>query len=530
MPPSPTLFERRKSAALRASREVMGFSALREPQDRIIDAVLQDRDVLGIIPTGAGKSATFQIPSLVLPGLTIVISPLISLMKNQTDALVQKGVSAARFTSDIESSESREALRNIGDLNIAYVSPERLKSKDLREALQGVPTSLIVFDEAHTAGQWASDFRPAYSAIRTLVDRYPEAVRLALTATADSHAMESMLALFPLRDPVRVVAAPHRPNLKYRVAFDAKLPELCELVAKHQSKPGSQIVYVSSRAAAEDIAGELRDYGVDAVHYHAGMLDTIRTETQDLFTKGEVRCVVATSAFGMGIDVANIRLVAHWHMPPDVFSYVQGAGRAGRDGLPSVCWLNISGAGRQKIQFFNMLANPEDWVYENLWRSFAKHTDATMYSQDVLARIAGIKEATFQGKVNAALAYLEYTGHIATAPGGVSYRLPIRNPSKAARLAATTSGAKIDGAAVVLFVKPNARDPYDLFVSSGACSWAQPKPVVFVSRKKAALDLDWDALTRKRVRADEAIKVLEQFAESEDKPAFLADCFLAAEG
>src|SRR3990172_8408956 len=297
-----------------------GFDAFRPLQEEIIRDSLSGRDVLAVQPTGAGKSLCFQLPALVRPGLTVVVSPLISLMKDQVDALQASGVAATFLNSSVDTAEAEARLRGLHDgaYRLMYVAPERLMLPWFLSTLQRWNVGLIAVDEAHCISEWGHDFRPEY---RQLVDL-----------------RRHMVSQFGLRDPARYVASFNRPNLTYRVLAKSKAYEqLLALVRERADESG--IVYCLSRRTAESLAEGLNEDGIRAKPYHAGLTRDERTHHQELFRRDEVRVICATIAFGMGIDKPNVRFVVHYDLPKNVEGYYQETGRAGRDGLPAECVL-----------------------------------------------------------------------------------------------------------------------------------------------------------------------------------------------
>lgn len=335
-------------------KHYFGYDAFRPGQAVLIDAVLSGRDALGIMPTGAGKSLCYQIPALMLPGLTLVISPLISLMKDQVGALVQNGIPAACLNSSLSNEEYRQALEDVdsGTCRLLYIAPERLMAQDFMAFIADQTVSMITVDEAHCISQWGQDFRPAYLAIPDFIQSFEaRPVVSAYTATATAQVQEDIAALLNLAEPKRLVTGFDRPNLNFEVHHpDKKLPELLRLVDKRRDKSG--IIYCATRKLVEQVAEALVADGVPAVPYHAGLSDAIRRRNQDAFIYDKKPVVVATNAFGMGIDKSNVSYVIHYNMPGDIESYYQEAGRAGRDGEPADCILLYSPQDVRTQQFF----------------------------------------------------------------------------------------------------------------------------------------------------------------------------------
>ena len=323
-----------------ALQRYFGYSSFRPGQEEVIDALLSGRDVLAVMPTGAGKSLCFQIPALVLGGLTLVISPLISLMKDQVEALGQNGIPAVCLHSQMEEGERLAAweLLRRGNCRLLYIAPERLESQSFCSFLQKHPPRLVCVDEAHCVSQWGQDFRPGYLNIRGFLDSLPTCPVGAFTATATPQVKQDILRLLGLRRPVIRSTGFDRPNLYFEVRRPAhKWEELKKLLEPRREVTG--IVYCSTRSQVDDVTGRLKQAGFSAAAYHAGMDGEHRRLAQEKFSRDEIRVMVATNAFGMGIDKSNIRYVIHYNMPGDLESYYQEAGRAGRDGGEADCIL-----------------------------------------------------------------------------------------------------------------------------------------------------------------------------------------------
>ncbi len=322
-------------------QRVFGYSAFRGGQEALIDAQLRGQDAFGIMPTGGGKSLCYQIPALLLEGVTLVISPLISLMRDQVMALKNAGVAAAYINSSLTPAQIRLVYRNIrsGMYKIIYVAPERLLTDGFLEAIQTRKVSLVTVDEAHCISQWGQDFRPSYLKIVDFLNILtPRPVVSAFTATATEAVRQDIAQILQLRDPLRVVTGFDRPNLRFEVRRPKqKLPALIELVQQRRDKAG--IVYCATRKAVEEVCENLQLNGIAATRYHAGLPDEERRDNQEDFLYDRKTVMVATNAFGMGIDKSNVSYVIHYNMPQSLESYYQEAGRAGRDGAEAECIL-----------------------------------------------------------------------------------------------------------------------------------------------------------------------------------------------
>ena len=330
-----------------------GYDRFLPLQEEIIANAMSGGHSLVLMPTGGGKSLCFQLPALLLDGLTLVVSPLISLMKDQVDGLVANGVEAALVNSTMSYEQNRRALHEAsrGAVKILYVAPERLAAPSFRDFLNRTRLSLVAVDEAHCISEWGHDFRPDYRNLASLRREFPAVPVMALTATATEQVRADIVRQLDIADAPQFVSSFNRPNLTYRVR--AKRQPFDELVALLRKRPGEPtIVYRFSRQDTESLSDDLRRVGLDALPYHAGLEDTVRRETQDRFVNDDVPVIVATIAFGMGIDKPDVRLVVHYDLPKSLEGYFQETGRAGRDGLPSECVLFYSYGDRVRQAYF----------------------------------------------------------------------------------------------------------------------------------------------------------------------------------
>ena len=346
---------------LKLLKKHFGYESFRPLQEEVIEYCLSGKDALVLMPTGGGKSLCYQIPALAFPGLTIVISPLVALMKDQVDALKANGISAAFMNSTLSPFEIAEVerLASSGRLKLLYLAPERLTKSSVRRFLQTLRISLFAVDEAHCISEWGHDFRPDY---RNLLLRqyFPNIPIIALTATANVRVREDIVNHLGLQNGRVFKSSFNRPNLTYRVL--PKKRSFDQLLAEIKKRPDqSVIVYCFSRKSTEKIAGDLRANGIKASAYHAGLSAQERTRVQERFIRDQTPVITATIAFGMGIDKPDVRLVAHMDLPKSVEGYYQETGRAGRDGLPSDCLLFFSTGDRVKHEFFiRRMEDPEE--------------------------------------------------------------------------------------------------------------------------------------------------------------------------
>src|SRR5690349_9374669 len=324
----------------RVLHSVFGFSAFRGQQEAVIRHVVAGGDALVLMPTGGGKSLCYQIPALCRPGTAVVVSPLIALMHNQVAALRQAGVRAAALNSALPAGEAgriERAMRD-GELQLLYLAPERLFLEGYLERLGRARISLFAIDEAHCVSMWGHDFRPEYRLLKRLHERFPDVPRIALTATADTRTREDIIEQLELRSGKVYVASFDRPNIRYTV--DPKTNRHAQLLEFLKPRRGqSGIVYTLSRKGTEALAADLTAEGYTALPYHAGLEPEQRAVNQDRFLKEEGVIIVATIAFGMGIDKPDVRFVAHMNLPKSLEAYYQETGRAGRDGLPAEAWM-----------------------------------------------------------------------------------------------------------------------------------------------------------------------------------------------
>lgn len=338
---------------LKVLKKYFGYTSFKEGQEQLIESILKARDTVGIMPTGGGKSLCYQIPALLLPGVTLVISPLISLMKDQVDSLNDAGISSAYINSSLSWGELEECLvlASRGKYKLIYIAPERLASERFLGILKAISISVVAVDEAHCVSQWGHDFRPSYLSIAPLVSQLPaRPVLAAFTATATEQVKKDIISLLGLDRPYVCNTGFNRDNLYFSVAKGVNKDDfIYDYLRCHQGQPG--IIYAATRKEVERLYERLRKKGFRAGKYHAGMSDDERSRTQEAFAYDNLRVMTATNAFGMGIDKSNVRFVIHLNMPKNMESYYQEAGRAGRDGEPAECILLYSPADIQIQKF-----------------------------------------------------------------------------------------------------------------------------------------------------------------------------------
>jgi len=404
--------------AVASLRQHFGFDDFREGQREVIGSILEGKDAVVVMPTGSGKSLCYQLPAMILDGVTLVVSPLIALMKDQVDALQARGLPATFINSSISEPEQRariEALRR-REHKLVYIAPERFRSSRFNAALQQIPISLFAVDEAHCISTWGHDFRPDYLRLRNVIKSLKNVQTLALTATATPYVRSDIVQQLGLNRPQTFVSGFDRPNLSIEVVHTQREREKISCIRKlARQTPGSGIIYAATRKAVEQVGSKLEALDLKVSEYHAGMSDTLRVRAQDNFMSGRTQMIVATNAFGMGIDKPDIRFVVHYQMPGSIEAYYQEIGRAGRDGLPSTCVLLFNYADKNTHDFFIEGSYPDISVIKQVYDSLAAtELRKIELSTQEIARRAGV---TNEMAVQSALYVLERAGHIQrTAP------------------------------------------------------------------------------------------------------------------
>jgi ATP-dependent DNA helicase RecQ len=402
-----------------ALRKFFGFDAFREGQGEVVESVLAGHDTVVVMPTGGGKSLCFQLPALMRDGVTVVVSPLIALMKDQVDALHARGLPATFINSSLDFEEQKERIAGVrrGEFKLLYVAPERFRSNHFVETLQHLQISLFAVDEAHCISSWGHDFRPDYLRLQSFRERIGRPQTVALTATATPYVRADIIEQLKLDDPRAFVSGFDRPNLSLGVVHTEKEREkyarIRQLAEEYKGQSG--IVYTSTRKSVEQITRKLLDYKLSVVGYHAGMTDEERVRAQEQFMTGGAQVIVATNAFGMGIDKPDIRFVVHFHLPGSIEAYYQEIGRAGRDGQQSVCLLLFNYADKRTQDYFIEGSYPPPEliakVYEALVSTGQRRIE--LATREIAAR-AGLRN---EMAVQSALITLEKAGHVERGTG-----------------------------------------------------------------------------------------------------------------
>ncbi|HEY0765645.1 MAG TPA: ATP-dependent DNA helicase RecQ [Pyrinomonadaceae bacterium] len=404
--------------ALASLQKHFGFEDFREGQREVIGSILEGKDAVVVMPTGSGKSLCYQLPAMILDGVTLVVSPLIALMKDQVDALQARGLPATFINSSISDSEQHARIEGLKrrEHKLVYIAPERFRSSRFTAALQQIPISLFAVDEAHCISTWGHDFRPDYLRLRSVIKSLGHVQTLALTATATPYVRSDIVQQLGLDRPQTFVSGFDRPNLSIEVVHTEKEREkMARIRSLAREIPGSGIIYASTRKAVEQVGNKLKALDLGVSVYHAGMTDSLRIRAQDDFMSGRTQMIVATNAFGMGIDKPDIRFVVHYQMPGSIEAYYQEIGRAGRDGLPSTCVLLFNYADKNTHDFFIDGSYPDISVIKHVYDSLAS-TELRRIELST-AEIARRTGESNEMAIQSALYVLERAGHIQrTAP------------------------------------------------------------------------------------------------------------------
>ncbi len=530
------------------AREVLhrcwGYPDFRPGQDQAIRNVLSGRDSLTVMPTGGGKSLCYQVPAMMLPGVTLVVSPLISLMKDQVDTLDARGLPATFINSTLTGSEMAARLNAAerGEYKLLYVAPERFDAESFQDRLARLDVSLLAVDEAHCVSEWGHDFRPSYLRLGRVREALGNPPIAALTATATEEVRRDIVRQLDLRDPVELVTGFDRRNLNWHVLRAKNDSEKDRLLLKLlRGREGSAIVYASTRKSVDALTSLLNGVGVRAVGYHAGLVDGERKRIQEQFMKGEVPVVVATNAFGMGIDKSDVRIVVHYNMPGNLEAYYQEAGRAGRDGAPSECVLLHAYPDRFTHEFFIDQSNPPRKVVEEVMRGLRNGMDSSGLFSVPIPEFAN----TFPGmkgdrQVYSALRILQDYGLVRQSPAG-SASLRVRliatpqritrelGASREAELALLRQLWKAGGGEAVyrgvdlewrdLGPRNRVADLLDSLEAEGFVEWSawSGEGVVVLDRSTPVqrLAIDWHGLEAKKKRDTRKLQEIQRYAYHE---------------
>lgn len=523
--------------ATEIARRRFGYDALRPEQAAAIESIMSGTDTWVNLRTGAGKSAIYQIPACMTSGLVIVFSPLIALMKDQVEKLRSWGINAARLSADMPEYEVRRTIARMNKLDILYIAPERLKSSEFLRRVRDVDVAIVVLDEAHVLSQSMMDFRPAYKLIGKLLRRYlPDVPRLALTATADDYVERDVARVLGMEEYNRVTAAPDRPNLKFEVVRDQGTKDIARWIRLndfHEEGWGAGIIYASTRRRVMEIAGDLRAFGINVEPYHAGLPGETRNEVQERWISGQTPIMVATCAFGMGVDKPDVRFVYHADPPGSIFEYAQEAGRAGRDGEESVCVLNMTQKALKTREFFIRTANPPLDYYQRVWDNLSKHPVKKAFRLSTFDVAKWLKEYGVNPYdaghyVRSILSYLEYIEAITTKPDRVVHNVVVKNLALfAPYLRKYEDNIELkEGNEAVITIYPGDHDFVDLLLAKKIVDREHSPIEVFRAlREREDHRISSFELDEKRRAAQTRLDLLVAFSNSDDKHEFLRKVF-----